>query len=60
MFIFKPYLNLEGLNMASMSLARFYRVATSAVLLAAVAAGTSLAGANPLEDFNSGPMTCMT
>lgn len=57
MFIFKPYRNLEGLNMASMSLVRLCRVAASAVLLTTAAAGASLAGTNPLEDFNSGPMT---
>jgi acetyl esterase/lipase len=57
MFIFKPNRNLEGPNMASMSLARFCRVAAGSVLLAAAAGGACLAGTNPLEDFNSEPLT---
>lgn len=57
MFIFKPYRKPEGLNMASMSLLRLCRVAASAALLAAAAGGTSFAGTNPLEDFNSEPLT---
>ena len=57
MFIFKPYRNLEGLNMASMSLARLCRVAAGAALLAAAACSASFAGTNPLEDFNSEPLT---
>jgi arylformamidase len=57
MFIFKPYRKPEGLNMASMSLLRFCRVAATAALLAAAAGGASFAGTNPLEDFNSEPLT---
>jgi arylformamidase len=57
MFIFKPYRKPEGLNMASMSLIRLCRVAASAALLVAAASGISLAGTNPLEDFNSEPLT---
>lgn len=57
MFIFKPYRKPEGLNMASMSLIRLCRVAASAALLAAAASGISFAGTNPLEDFNSQPLT---
>jgi len=57
MFIFKPYRKPEGLNMASMSLIRLCRVAASAALLVAASSGISYAGTNPLEDFNSDPLT---
>jgi acetyl esterase/lipase len=57
MFIFKPYRNLEGLNMALMSLPRLCRIAAGAALLTAAASGISFAGTNPLEDFNSAPLT---
>lgn len=57
MFIFKPYRNLMGLNMASMSLTRIRRIAAGAALLVAAATGMSHAGTNPLEDFNSEPLT---
>lgn len=56
-FIFKPYRKPEGLNMASMSLPRLCRVAASAALLIAATSGISFAGPNPLEDFNSEPLT---
>lgn len=57
MFIFKPCRNLEGLNMASMSLARLRCVAASTAFLVAVTSGIAFAGANPLEDFNSESLT---
>lgn len=57
MFIFKPYRKPEGLNMASMSLLRLRRVAAGAALLLAAAGGGAFAGPNPLEDFNSEPLT---
>lgn len=43
--------------MASTSLIRLCRVAASAALLAAATCGASFAGGNPLEDFNSEPLT---
>lgn len=57
MFIFKPYRKPEGLNMASTSLPRLRRVAAGAALLLTALGGGALAGTNPLEDFNSGPLT---
>lgn len=57
MFTFKPYRNPEGLNMASLSLLRLCRAAAGAAVLTAAASGASLAGTNPLEDFNSEPLT---
>lgn len=57
MFIFKPYLNWESLTMASTYLLRLRRAAAGAALLLSVAAGVALAGTNPLEDFNSEPLT---
>lgn len=56
MLIFKRYLNPEGLSMASTSLIRLCRAATGAALLALVGSNV-LAGTNPLEDFNSEPLT---
>lgn len=43
--------------MASMSLTRLCRAAAGGVLLLSAAAGSALAGANPLEDFNSETLT---
>ena len=57
MFIFKPYRKPEGLNMASMSLPRLRRMAAGAALLVAAMGGGAFAGTNPLEDFNSEPLT---
>jgi dienelactone hydrolase len=56
-FIFKPYRKPEGLNMASMSLLRLRRAAAGATLILAAIGGSALAGTNPLEDFNSEPLT---
>ena len=56
MFILKPYRKPEGLTMASMSLSRLCRATAGAALLLSVATG-ALAGANPLEDFNSETLT---
>lgn len=57
MFIFTSYRNPEGLNMASMSLLRLRRIAAGAALFLAAGGGGVLAGPNPLEDFNSQPLT---
>jgi arylformamidase len=57
MFIFKPYRKPEGLNMASTSLLRLRRAAAGAALLCAAIGGSAFAGPNPLEDFNSVPLT---
>lgn len=43
--------------MASLSYSRLRRAAAGAVLLVATASGMSHAGTNPLEDFNSEPLT---
>lgn len=57
MFIFKPYRNPEGLTMALTSLSRLCRATAGAALLLSAVATGALAGANPLEDFNSETLT---
>lgn len=57
MFIFKPYRKPEGLNMALTSLLRLRSAATGAALLLTTMGASAYAGPNPLEDFNSEPLT---
>jgi acetyl esterase/lipase len=57
MVILKPYPNPEGLAMASILFLRLRLVASAAALCLAAFGTAAVAGVNPLEDFNSEPLT---